>query len=387
MEDNDKLFTNQYNHAVEVIKTAILQSQYQAVQKVNSEQLALYYGIGCYVSRHTRNDYWGTGALVYISEKLRREMPGLRGFSEAHMKKMRIFYEEWKMLENKSFIAMNDLLLMENRENENRTAATVDDVAIRSLQGTNCPDFPLEDFLSVPFTHHYTILSKVKDLEERYFYIHESAICHLSVEGLKLAIANDDYHHQSQMPNNFLQKMTPSELAFRAISAFKDEYTLDFINVEELGVRDVADLDERVVEQQIIHNIKKFIMTFGQDFAFVGNQYHLEVYGEEFFPDLIFFNRELNALVVIELKTGKFKPTYLGQLSTYLRILDDKVRKSHENPSIGIVLCKYANKEFVEYVIQDYDKPMGVATYITTADMPEKLRKALPDVEELKKLL
>lgn len=141
------------------------------------------------------------------------------------------------------------------------------------------------------------------------------------------------------------------------------------------------------MEKEIVHNIKKFIMTFGHDFAFIGNQYHLEVYSEEFFPDLLFFNRELNAMIVVELKTGKFKPSYLGQLTTYLRILDDKVRKPHENPTMGIVLCKSVDKEFVEYVIQDYDKPMGVATYSTSRDMPEKLRQALPDVEELKKLL
>jgi hypothetical protein len=162
---------------------------------------------------------------------------------------------------------------------------------------------------------------------------------------------------------------------------------LDFVNVEELGERDAQDIDERVVEKSIIHNVKKFIMTFGQDFTFVGNQYHLEIYGEEFFPDLLFFNRELNALVVVELKIGDFKPSYLGQLCTYLRIIDDEVRKPHENQSIGIVLCKNANKQFVEYVIQDYDKPMGVATYKTSTEMPEELRKALPDIEELKRLL
>ena len=128
-------------------------------------------------------------------------------------------------------------------------------------------------------------------------------------------------------------------------------------------------------------------MTFGHDFAFVGNQYHLEVYGVEHFPDLLFFNRELNALVVVELKTGDFKPGYLGQLMAYLQILDDKVRKPHENPSIGIVLCKSANKDYVEYVIQKYDSPMGVATYRTSDDMPENLRKALPDIEQLKALL
>ena len=162
---------------------------------------------------------------------------------------------------------------------------------------------------------------------------------------------------------------------------------LDFINVEEIGEREQIDIDERVVEQQIILNIKNFIMSFGNDFAFIGNQYHLEIYGVEHFPDLLFFNRELNAMVVIELKTGEFKTSYLGQLMTYLSILDTKVKKPHENPSIGIILCKSANKEYVEFVIQDYNKPMGVATYKTIDEMPEPLRKALPNIEELKKLL
>lgn len=128
-------------------------------------------------------------------------------------------------------------------------------------------------------------------------------------------------------------------------------------------------------------------MTFGSDFSFVGNQYHLEIYGEEFFPDLIFFNRELNALVVVELKIDDFKPSYLGQLTAYLKILDTKVRKPHENPSIGIVLCKSANKDFVEFIIQEYDRPMGVATYKTSSEMPEKLRNALPNIEDLKNLI
>lgn len=147
----------------------------------------------------------------------------------------------------------------------------------------------------------------------------------------------------------------------------------------------MADVDERVIEQQIVQNIKNFIMTFGHDFAFIGNQYHLEVYGIEHFPDLLFFNRELNAMVVVELKTGEFKPSYLGQLMSYLSILDAKVKKSHENPTIGIVLCKSAKREYVEFVIRDYNKPMGVATYSTSADVPENLRKALPDIDDLKK--
>jgi len=176
-------------------------------------------------------------------------------------------------------------------------------------------------------------------------------------------------------------------MARRAVEMFKDEYLLDFINVEEIGERDVADVDERVVEQEIIHNVKNFIMTFGKDFTFVGNQYHLEVFGVEQFPDLLFFNRALNCLVCVELKKGEFKPAYLGQLTAYLRILDDTVKKAHENPTIGIILCRDFNKDFVQYVIQDYNKPMGVAKYATLADMPDELKNVLPDMQELRNKL
>ena len=208
-----------------------------------------------------------------------------------------------------------------------------------------------------------------------------------SKEVLTAKIADDLFHHKGELAHNFIQTIPDVRQSLKAIEMFKDEYLLDFINVEELGERDKEDIDERVVEREIVHNIKKFIMTFGRDFAFVGNQYKLEVFGVEHFPDLIFFNRELNALVVIELKKGAFKSSYLGQLCTYLRLVDDQMRKPHENPSIGIVLCKSADKKYVEYVIPDYDKPMGVVTYKTSDDMPERLKQALPDMEELKKLL
>jgi len=180
--------------------------------------------------------------------------------------------------------------------------------------------------------------------------------------------------------------MPTAKASMKAIRMFKDEYLLDYINVEELDAED-EDVDEAVVEQHIIQNIKRFIMTLGRDFTFVGNQYHLEIYGEEMKSDLLFFNRELNALVAIELKKGKFKPAYLGQLYAYMQVLDDKVRKPHENPCIGIVLCRSANQAYVEYAVRDYNKPMGVSTYKTLSDMPTSMREILPDVKEMMKLL
>lgn len=208
-----------------------------------------------------------------------------------------------------------------------------------------------------------------------------------SREELTRSIERDDYHHLGSLPNNFVKTLPVAEQAFRAINTFKDEYLLDYINVEELDVRDRADIDEKVIENSIVHNIKNFILTFGKDFAFIRNQYHLDAFGEDQYIDLLFFNRQLNCLVAVELKKGKFKTSYLGQLQGYLSVLDGFERRPHENPSIGLILCKDMNRSFVDYVIQDYSKPMGVSTYKTSKDMSEELKNALPDVETLKKLL
>lgn len=374
-----KYITQDIRTAIDTIKGAILSSQLEAAKGVNARALSLYYGIGKYVSEHSRIGTWGTGALETISDQLRKELPGLKGFSSANISFMRRFYENWSSFFNSVATATEFTSNVLSEKIDANLLLPIKSVAMAT-------DFRLDDFLALSFSHHMEIINKTNDVAERLFYIRYAVQNRLSKYRLRDCIKADLYRHKGALPNNFT-KTLPSTDALRAIDMFKDEYLLDFINVEELGLRDASEVDEKVVEQAIIHNIKKFIMTFGHDFAFIGNQYHLEAYAEEFFPDLLFFNRELNAMVVVELKSGKFKPTYLAQLTTYLRILDDKVRKPHENPTIGIVLCREANKEFVQYVIQDYEKPMGVATYVTMDDMPDKLRKALPDIEQLRKLL
>ncbi len=371
-----------YRDAVEAIKTAILQGQYEAAKNINRVQLAVYFSIGKYLSLNTRKGVWGQSALESISQQLRRELPGLRGFSATSLKKMRLFYDNWNFLDANSSVETDEM----NQENSSITTDEMIDIHPKIIIH-DTTDFPVEEFFKIPFTHHVEIFSKVKDTSARYYYIRRTAEEHLSIEKLVKLIQEEAHVLSELMPNNFQQTISKALMARKAVMMFKDEYLLDFINVEEIGERDSIDVDERVVEQQIVQNIKQFIMTFGNDFAFIGNQYHLEVYGVEHFPDLLFFNRELNAMVVIELKTGEFKTSYLGQLMAYLSILDAKVKKPHENPSIGIVLCKSANREYVEFVIRDYNKPMGVATYTTSQEMPEEYRKALPDVEELKKLL
>lgn len=369
----------QYKQAVSVIKEAILHSQYRAAKMVTGEELSLNFGIGAYVSNRSRQEKWGTSIIESISEQLRRELPGLRGFSARSIRNMRTFYEYWKQY-----------LIWQPTAAKLQLSINQDNIEIDcfSLQKWSpvAAKINRDEFLGISFSHHLEILQKTKDIQEVLFYIHQTVLHKWDKYDLRNRLKEGLYQKQGAAANNFLQTMSVND-ARKAVGMFKDEYLLDYINIEEMEVDKPEDIDERVIEKAIVRNIKNFIMTFGRDFAYIGNQYHLEIFGEELFPDLLFLNRELNCMVVVELKKGAFKPAYIGQLQTYMKVLDDKVRKPHENPTIGILLCKSANKAFVEYVIRDYNHPMGVATYKTAEDMSEELRNALPDMDEMRKLL
>lgn len=379
--------------AVQQIKSAILQSQARAVQMINQEQLSLYYGIGRYVSEHSRKGYWGTGAIGRISKQLQAELPGLKGFSEENIKLMRRFYEAWKDIEVKSVVQPTENTNFNTQESSANSVVkttelqTFDSEAetIRQLQLTNDTDFPITAFLNISFTHHVTIFRYAKDYDERKFYILLAYQNRLIADDLEQKIrVEHTYENQDALPNNFFKTIPDKQLAFRTLRMFKDSYLLDYINVEDIDESDPIDIDEAVIEKSIVMNIKNFIMTFGKSFTYKGHQVHYDKLGHDHWIDLLFFNRELQALVVVELKKGQFKPSYLGQLAAYLRILDDDEKLSFENPSVGIILCKKADKAYVDYVLQDYLKPMGVATY---KHMQDRLKELLPPEEEMKRLM
>lgn len=291
---------------------------------------------------------------------------------------MRTFYEQWKSLDTNLAVAT-----AKSEPDSNLAVTTAELDTEEQLMVVPITEIPVAAFFSIGFTHHIAILSGTKTLDERYFYIR---LCHeqcLTVDELQKRIAQDIFHNQGKMPNNFITTIPEYKQAFRAIQMFKDEYLLDYINVEQLGERD-EDIDERVIENEIVHNVKNFIMTFGKGFTYAGNQVHFDKLGHDHWVDLLFFNRILRSTVVVELKKGAFKPAYLGQLSHYLHVLDDDDRLEGENPPVGIILCKDADKTFVEYVLQDYQRPMGVATYKVSQ---ERLKELLPDEEEMKKLM
>lgn len=371
------IISSEYIHAVKAIKQAILESRYRAARHVNKEVLALNYGIGRFISINSRSAKWGSNAIAVISSLLRQELPGVKGYSEASIKMMRTFYEEWRCLFENRQLPIDDL------GNQLMLSHINDKIEIRQLVTDELSASDLASFLSVGFTNHYVILTKAKSKEERLFYIRRCATEFWKVETTKYYLSENLFKKEGTIQQtNFNKTIDNAAFKQRALQSFKDEYLLDFVNIEDPEL-----VDERVIEQRIIQNVKNFIMAFGTDFTFMGNQYRLEVAGQEFSIDLLFFSRRLRSLVAFELKRGEFKPEYTGKMNFYLAALDKYVKLPDENPSIGIILCKTKNDEIVELSFSDTSKPMGVATYRTSQDLPPEIRQALPDMEDLKKLI
>jgi len=360
-----------YRESVQMIKNAILQSRYQAAANANTEMLSLYYGVGKHISENTRSEKWGTGAIEAISAQLQVELPGLQGFSPSNMKNMRIFYEQWSA---------------ELEQNRQLPAAGLDcnsgTLQIRQLPTAELDEARMQAFCRVGFTHHREIIRKCSTIDERWYYILRCSDEFWSVENLKNHLRANDYTSFGNLPNNFALTIPDEKTAAIAVRSFRDEYLLDFIDIKEPDA-----YDERDVENAIVAEIKKFIMTAGDGFAFIGNQYRLLVDEEEFFVDMLFFSRNLQCLVAFELKKDKFRPADLGQLSFYLSALDKYVRKPNENKTIGILLCQDMNRTVVELAVQDYDKPMGVATYRLGTGIPEPYTSLVPLIDGVQQII
>jgi len=361
-----------YREAVKVIKNAILQSRYRVAANANIGMINLYYSIGEYISANSRSDKWGTGAIDTISKQLQGEIPGLRGFSPSNMKNMRMFYEQWSLELNRQSVT-GDL----------KTDSMVTEIVpIRQLPTGELNETQISAFYRVGFTHHVEILTKCKAFEERWYYIFRCADEFWTVASLKNHIRDGDYASYGNMPNNFILTIPDEKTASIAVRSFRDDYLLDFTNIRESD-----DYDEEDVENAIASSVKKFIMTAGEGFSFIANHYRLLVDNEEFFVDLLFYERNLQCLVAFELKKNKFRPADLGQLSFYLTVLDKYVKKPNENKSVGILLCQEMNKTVVELAVQDYNKPMGVATYRLGSGIPEQYNALIPLIDGVQQIL
>ncbi|MBM2816922.1 MAG: hypothetical protein HW421_3684 [Ignavibacteria bacterium] len=387
MEINTGEMSNElYIQAVKTIKSAILQSRYAAALLANKELLQLYFYIGKYVSYHTRLKSWGSGAIETISAQLQQELPGLRGFSATNIKNMRIFYEEWHTLEQIPNFFRIELKTLFVEDFENRqllTAESLEENSIRQLPTAEIETIFLDAFFKLGFTLHREIIRSCQTFEERKYYINTATQQYWNVDTLKYHLRGKTFQRQGKLTHNFTQTIVEENFRNKALQSFKDELLLDFINIEDAD----DEPNERILENAIIQNIKKFIMALGTDFSFVGNQYRIIIEEEEFFIDLLFFNRKIQSLVAVELKRGKFKAEYVGKMNLYLSALDEFEKQPHENPSIGIILCKEKNNTIVEFAFRDTTKPMGVVTYKTAHELPEMYKNILPGADKLKQLL
>jgi predicted nuclease of restriction endonuclease-like (RecB) superfamily len=374
-----------YSHFIIEVKEQIVRSRYLAARLVNREQLLLYFMVGKRLSEKVASEKWGTKVIEQIAIDLQKELSGLKGFSYRNMMNMTQFYKEYSNIQflPLSTAEMQDsdnqfTMIMQTAsaqlQNSDNQIYTIGQTASAQLEGIT-PEL----FFGVGFSHHTLLLNKCKVWKERLFYLKKSVENHWTHEMLEWQIKGNLFQKQSNIIQSNFENTLSIPLQLNSTLAFKDEYLLDYINVETN--------DERIVEKGIVNNIKEFIMKMGKGFSFIGNQHRLLVDEDEFFVDLLFYNRILKCLIAFELKKGKFKPQDAGQLNFYLNVLNDTEKLEDENPAIGIILCSEKNDKTVEYAFQKISNPMGVAVYQLSEQLPEHLKNVLPDPESLKKLL
>ncbi|MCG2760502.1 MAG: PDDEXK nuclease domain-containing protein [Candidatus Delongbacteria bacterium] len=360
-----------YIKTIKQIKSDILQSRFLVSKIANKELLFLYFKVGSIISDKVTKEKWGSKTIENLSADLQKELKGLRGFSFTNLKRMRQFYDHWI-----------PYLISQPSIKDSISPLTTGQIGVpvNIISPLITGQF-VELFTILTFTAHCEIMSKAKSIEAKVFYISKAATEFWNIDNIKRNIKSRLFEKQGKLPNNFGVTL-PEKSREKALAAFRDQYLLDFVRIS-----DEDEDDEKVLENEIVRNIKKFLMSLGNDFAFIGNQYRLIVEDEEYFIDILFYNRKLQALIAFELKSGKFKPEYLGKMNFYLSALDEYVKLEHENPSIGIILCKEKKNKIVEFSFRNFDRAMGVATYSTSTKLPAKYKNILPDEKTLKKLM
>nr|MBQ8243958.1 DUF1016 family protein [Oscillospiraceae bacterium] len=329
------LNSNEYISTIEQIKKEIKLAQYKATVHVNIELIMLYHSIGCIINDHKE---WGNKFIENLAADIRMELPDTTGYSVRNLKYMAKFAKMF-------------------------------------------PDTEIVQAVLAQITwyHNITLMDKVKNPDILLWYAEQTAKNGWSRNVLVHQIESGLYQRQAiaEKITNFERRLpaTQSELATQTM---KDPYIFDFIPFKE-------DMVERDIERALVQDVTRLLLELGTGFAFLGNQYHLNVGGDDFYIDLLFYNLNLRCYVVIELKTGEFKPEYAGQLNFYLSAVDGILKHPQDNPTIGLLLCKSKNNLVAEYSLKDMSKPIGVSEYRVTNCLPIELEKQLPSVEDIQK--
>jgi predicted nuclease of restriction endonuclease-like (RecB) superfamily len=333
------LLPTDYQAFLHSIKTRVQQAQLQAVLAVNEELILLYWHIGKDILARQQREGWGAGVIVRLSRDLHTAFPQMKGFSERNLGYMKLF------------------------------AATYPDVAFLQQLATK-----------IPWFHHCVLLNRVKDDQERRWYMHQIIEHGWSRSILETQIETGVFQRKGKAVTNF-QTTLPALQSDLAQDALKDPYIFDFITSGE-------ETKERNFQSALLSHIQQFLLELGVGFTFVGSNYHLLVGDQDFYLDLLFYHIRLRCFVVIELKTTEFKPEYAGKMNFYLSAVDEQVKHPTDQPTIGMILCRGKGDKIVaEYALRDIKKPMGVASYQFTTSLPAAMKDQLPTVEYLEERL
>ena len=336
--NKNEILDQDYSILITDLKKRVAESRYRATLSVNKEMVLLYHHIGQQILKSQKEKGWGSKVIEKLSKDLRSAFPEMKGFSTRNLKYMRQFASEYTDFE-----------------------------------------FVQQLVAQLPWGHNVVLLYSCKEKSEREFYMQKTIKNGWSRNVLSMQIESNLYERQGEGVNNF-DKRLPSLQSDLVQNMTKDPYIFDFLSISD-------DAHEREIEKGLIAHMQKFLLELGEGFAFLGNQYHIEVGGQDFYMDMVFYNVKLRCYFVIELKNTAFKPEYSGKLNFYLSVVDDKLKHKDDNPSIGLILCRSKNKVVAEYSLRGMEKPMGLSEYKLPAQIADKLTAALPSIEELEKEL
>jgi len=328
-----KVDLQEYNTFLVDIQNSIKLAQQKAFHSVNKEMITLYFTIGSMIYKRQKELGWGAKVIDKLSHDISKEFPEMKSFSTRNMKRMLRFYKEY------------------------------------SDEFSKVPLLVAQ----IPWTHNIILLEKIKDKELRYWYIQKVLENGWSKDVMSLMIKNELHKREGNLVSNF-QNVLPANESDLVQQSFKDPYLFDFLTITE-------PFKERELENVLIKNMEKFLIELGSGFAFVGRQYKLEVGDDDFYIDLLFYHLKLRCFVVVELKKGKFKPEYSGQVNFYCSAVDSTLAQDNDKPTIGLILCQEKNEIVAEYSLRNMSQPIGISEYELTEVLPKELKSSLPSIE------
>ena len=344
------------------IKTQIHEARQRAAQALNLELVSLYWRIGRAILDQQDQQGWGAKVIDRLAQDLRTNFPEMKGFSRTNLMYMRAFAEAWPDTGNCAAVGAQ----IEIGRIRPPTAGQLDPIVQQLLD-------------KLPWGHHCVLLDRFKTREEREWYAAKAIEHNWSRNILVMQIESRLRERSGGAVTNFALTL-PKPESDLARESLKDPYRFDFLGLGE-------EAQEREIERALVKHVTDFLLELGAGFAFVGRQVLLDVGGEEFFIDLLFYHLKLRCYVVIELKAGKFKPEHLGQLGFYLTAVDAQVKHPDDGPTIGLLLCKTKNKVVAEYALRGNDQPLGVAEYQLVESLPAELQTSLPSIEQIEREL